>query len=485
MKILFLFPRWTYIFGVFSRIAKQTSGFLPLNIAYLAAIAEKAGHSVKIVDGEAEELTTEVLLRKVREFSPDLIGLTCTTPLFHAVKELASKIKNGFDIPIMVGGHHVSLLREKALEDCFDFLFVGESEISFAEFLECYEQGGDLSAVRGLLFRRSGQTVFTGEAGRIQDLDTIPFPARYLLRSDRYKLGTLRGRVQYTSIMMTRGCPFECIYCANIVSGRQVRRRSIKNVADEIEQVINDFGTRHFYFVDDILTLSKEYALGLCNEIDKRKLRITYEGSTRANLFDEELAQRLAKTGLIRISFGLESADPNVLKIIKKDIPLESYIQANRLTNKYGIETINSVMLGLPGEDRQSIQRTISFLCRAKDIHHATYSIAMPYPGTEFYEMARKGEYGLTLQSEDFSKYQRYGSAVLSIYDISPDDLLYFQKLGLLKIYLCPWRIVPMLKRIRLAAIVIPALSTLWELFRKSLYWRINRNIYRQLPGER
>ena len=207
--------------------------------------------------------------------------------------------------------------------------------------------------------------------------------------------------------------------------------------------------------------------MNLCDEIDKRKIKITFEGSTRANLVDEELIQHLASSGLIRISFGLESADPEILKIIKKDVPLESYVEANRLTNKYGIETINSVMLGLPGETRESIKRTISFLRRSREIQHATYSIAMPYPGTEFYEMARKGECGLRLHTEDFSKYQRYDSAVLSVNSISPEEFIYFQKIGLLKIYLTPWRIFPAIKRFGILALISPLFAAIKSIFNK------------------
>ena len=458
MKISFLFPCWTEVFGPFSKVARKTA-LLPLNITCLAAIAEKEGHEVQIVDGEIEDLSNKDIVKRVRDFSPDLIGMTATTPIFHLVVKLAKALKEEMDVPIMVGGHHVTLFKENVFGENFDFLFVGEADASFTDFLKCYASNGDLNTVKGLIFRRKGEPVFTGKPAIIQDLDELPFPARHLLKYERYKVGTLRGTLNYTSIMTTRGCPFQCIYCSNSVYGRKVRRRSIGNVISEIEQVVDRFGVRHFYFVEDVLTLSKQYSLSLCDEIDKRKLKITFEGSTRANLFDEELARRLAKSGLIRLSFGLESADPKVLKIIKKQVSLESYIKANSLTNKYGIETINSVMLGLPGEDQASIERTIAFLRKAKDIHHTTYGIAIPYPGTEFYEMAKKGEYGLKLHTEDFSKYQRYGNAVLSVGDLSPDDLIRLQKVGLLKIYLTSWRIWPMLKRVKFSSLIFPT----WE----------------------
>lgn len=459
MKVSFLFPCWTEVFGKFSKLAQKTSGFPPLNMAILAGIAEKLGHQIQIIDGEIEGLNNQEIIKRVKEFSPDLIGMTGTTPGFHLVVRLARELKEQMNVPIMAGGHHVTLFKEKVFDKCFDFFFASEADISFADFLKLYEKNGDLTKVKGLLFRHNGEIVFTGNPGLTQDLDAIPFPARHLLKFEKYKVGTLHGTLNYTSIMTTRGCPFECIYCSNSVYGRNVRRRSIENVIAEIELVVNKFGIKHFYFVEDVLTLNKEFSLKLCDELDRRGLKITFEGSTRANLFDEELAKRMSKSGLIRISFGLESADPKVLKIIKKQVPLESYIQANKLTKKYGIETINSVMLGLPGEDRESIEKTIAFLRKAKDIQHTTYGIAMPYPGTEFYEMAKKGEYGLKLHTEDFSKYQRYGSAVLSVENLTPDDLIRLQKVGLLKIYFTSWRIWPMLKRVKFRSLVVPVLE--------------------------
>ena len=464
MRILFLFPGWTDVFGQFSKLAKKTSGFPPLNMSILAAIAEEAGHEAQIIDGEIEQLTNLDIVERVKEFSPDLIGITGTTPIFHLVQRLAITIKDHMNVPIMVGGHHVTLFKEKVFEDCFDYFFISEAETAFAEFLEKFDSKQDFVDIPGLLFRKNGETVFTGKPELTKDLDAIPFPARHLLKNELYQLGTLHGTKKYTSIMTTRGCPFQCIYCSNIVYGRKVRRRSIENVMEEIEHVVNTLGIRHFYFVEDVLTLNRKYTLSLCDEIDKRNLEITFEGSTRANLVDDELVERMANSGLIRISFGLETADPKILKIIKKDVPLEKYIEANKLTNKYGIETINSVMLGLPGQDRKSVNKTIAFLRQAKDIQHATYGIAMPYPGTEFYEMAKQGQHGLTLHTDDFSQFQRYGSAVLTVNDMSPEELLRLQKIGLLKIYLTSWRLWPMLRRVKVTSLVLPFLGALWAM---------------------
>ena len=217
-------------------------------------------------------------------------------------------------------------------------------------------------------------------------------------------------------------------FCSTSIYGNRVRRRSTGNVISEIKHIIYDMGIDHFYFLDDTLTLDRRYILDLCDEVEKEGLKFTWEGGTRANLIDEELIARMAACGLIRISFGLESADTEVRGIIKKEVPLESYVAANELTNKYGIETINSVMLGLPGDTYGSIEKTISFVRNSRAIKHATFGIAMPYPGSEMYEMALKGEHGLKLETQDFSKYQRYNSAVMTVNGISPDELLRLQK---------------------------------------------------------
>jgi radical SAM superfamily enzyme YgiQ (UPF0313 family) len=229
----------------------------------------------------------------------------------------------------------------------------------------------------------------------------------------------------------------------------------------EIEYIVNTLGIDHIYFLDDTFTLDRKYVLYLCDEIIKRKLKFTFELGTRANLWDEELVIRLKQSGLIRASFGLESADPEVRKIIKKGVPLESYHTANGLNNRLGIETINSVMLGLPGETRESIQKTITFLRNSKDIHHATYGIAMPYPGTEMLQMAINGESGLKLVEKDLSKYNRYSSAVMEVNGITPSELVELQVKGLAQIYSCYWRIIPMIRRHGVTALFMPMLQVL------------------------
>ena len=204
----------------------------------------------------------------------------------------------------------------------------------------------------------------------------------------------------------------------------------MERVVQELEEIVNVQKIRQIYFIDDTLTVDRKFIFSLCDEIETRKLKLTFEGGIRANLWDEELASRLKSCGLIRISFGLETAVPEMLKLIMKDVPLEVNLAANRINNKLGIETLNSGMLGLPGDTRETIRETVDFLCKARDIHHTTYGIAMIYPGTEFRAMAERGEHGLRLVNRDFSKMQRYGSAVMEVNGVARSDDTYPTSLG-------------------------------------------------------
>jgi len=467
MRLTLILPSWFKVFGSFDRAARNFLLVPPLNLMYLAAIAEENGHSVQLIDGEAERLSLSGIVDRVKEFSPDLIGITSTTPTFHLAAELAGELKKGMQTPIVAGGPHITFFREKVFYDSFDYFVIGQCEGTFAAFLNAIDNGGDVSGIPGLVFRKNGKTVFTGENPQLFNLNELPFPARHLLKLDEYIAGSLRGKKKYTTIMCSRGCPFSCVFCSTDIYGKRVRTRPVANVIKEIKHVINDFGIDHFYFEDDTLTLNRKFILELCGEIEKENLKFTWEGHTRANLFDEELASRMSRCGLIRLSFGLETADENVMEILKKGgVKPQHLVTANELATKYNIESANSVMLGLPGDTRESIKKTISFIRNNRAIKHSTFGIAIPYPGSEMYQMALRGEHGLKLLTQDFSKYQRYNSAVMSVNGMMPEELLRLQRIGLLKIYAVPWRIRPLLKRYGILSPIKPLLGSLAECVR-------------------
>lgn len=447
MRVGFIYPAWTKSYGIFGYFARRNSSWPPLNLALLGAVVQQQGHETFIVDGTLGELSVEKTVAKALSKKPDIIGLTSYSPFFHVQVELATALKKAApDLPIMIGGSHATIVKEKALLECFDYVFVGEAENTLPEFLSRLENGKDFSSLKGVVWRGAdGQPVFEGSAPATEDFDALPIPDRDLVDSRQYFLGTLQGRNPFTLIQTTRGCPWKCIFCASEeLNTTRILRRSPASVVAEMKGVVEKYGIRHFFFVDDVLTLYDEHILEICDLIEKEGLDVTWEGSTRANLIDDAQAKRMAECGLIRMSFGLETVDTEMRKTMKKKVPLKYYIDANRILNKYNIESMNSVMIGLPGESEETVRTMLKFLSENRDIKQANLAIAVPYPGTEFHRIARNGENGMTLHTDDFSQYRRYGTAVTTVGDLSPKDLVELQNEGFVRIYAAPWRWAPM-----------------------------------------
>lgn len=449
MKVLFVYLSWTGEYGIISHFARRAGVYPPLNLALLAAIAEQAGHEAVMIDAEADCIPMDKTIKKAMEVNPDVICMTGKSPFFHLSKTFAEGLKEaGCDIPTVVGGQHITIMEEKVFFPCFDYGFVGEVEDTFPQFLDCLEKGKDVSQVEGLLYRKNGVVRYTGKHMYQRDLDSLPFPARHLLPMHKYKLGTMEGRKNFTSIQTIRGCPWKCIFCASeALNTTSIGMRSPESTIKEIKECIEKWGIRHYMFVDDVLTLYPKHICGIAEMLIKEGLNITFEGSTRANLVTDEVIEKLKKAGLIRLSFGLETVDTEMRKTMNKKVPLEHYTRANKILGEHGVEALNSVMLGLPGETPKTIRKTLDFLRNDRYVKQANFAIAVPYPGTEFHEIAKRGDQGVQLITDDFSKYRRYGSAVTNVNGMTQQDLIDFQNEGFVSIYSVPWRWKPMLKK--------------------------------------
>jgi radical SAM superfamily enzyme YgiQ (UPF0313 family) len=469
MKILFVSPTWTEDFGIFSSIAKKRNSQPPLGILYLASVAEKRGHDVRVIDADVENYTIDSLTNEILLHKFDLVGITATSPIFHKAVSLAGALKaNGFRNPVVIGGEHLNIFRKDAFFDCFDFGFYGESDLGFADFLEHIENNdGNFENMKGFIYRKDGRVIETPPSSRIEDLDSLEFPAMHLLKHDKYVMTFAKFRPRrYVPIMATRGCPFKCVYCSEPLTNPFVRFRSPRNVVDEMEKWVKNVGITHFFFMDSNLTLKREQAIKICEEIIDRKLKVTFEGWTRANLVDKGILALLKKAGLIRISYGIESGDPEILKIIRKEVSHEDILRAFRITAEAGIEAACSVMIGLPGETRASARRTIEFVRKIPQILYANLSIANPYPGTEMYDWAMHGKHGIHLLIKDFSDYRRYDHSPIAVNDLGQKDLVQLQKLGLLRIHLTPRRMFAAARMIGFGRIIPVFLSLLKESFR-------------------
>jgi radical SAM superfamily enzyme YgiQ (UPF0313 family) len=460
MGILLIQPPWLEIFGRYKNAAKIGTFDPPLGLCYLASAVERDGHSVRILDAEAERKNIEEIVEEVRVNSPDLVGITSTTPTFYRAVELANKIKREKAIPIVLGGAHITALPEQVMQEYpfFDYGVYGEGERTFSELVNALEIGGPIDRIKGILFRREdGQVIKTEPRPFEQDLDSLSFPDRGLLRSDRYLFSVPhRGIIPYTGIVASRGCPFQCVFCfASSMSGIEVRYRSPSKILDEIAYVVSTLRINHFRFFDNNLILNRKRLRELCNGLIKRKLDITWEGETCINIFDEDLLSLMKRAGLVRLSFGLESGNPEILKAIGKDVSERKIRTAYKMAKKLGIETRSSIILGLPYETKMTVMETLRFIRNIKECDQAYINIATPYPGTKFYKMALNGESGIRLLSKDYSKYNRYGNAVIEVNDLTRADLIRFQKKGFRIFYLTPRRIYYNLKRAGLRAAIL------------------------------
>ncbi len=456
MKITFLYPSWTGEFGLFGHFAKRNATWPPLNLALLAAIARQSGWDAEIIDAEALGLDKYHLAQRAVQSRADVIGLSAYSPFYHLSCDVAREIKSIKPAQCIIGGGpHFTIMKEKAFTEEFDFAFIGEAEESLPMWLGYYEQARWFwNDVPGLLYRDQGvvrqssvetrwvsdETKKGSELGRYP-LDRFPQPARDLLPMRRYKLGTKDGRRHFSSIQTMRGCPWTCIFCASdALKTTRVVMRSPASVVREMQDTVKLYGVDHFYIVDDVLTLWPQHITEICDLIDQFGLKITFEGSTRANMVTDALMKRMAKSGLVRLCFGLETVDPEMRETMEKKVPLSAYVTANAICNRHGVEATNSCMIGLPGESRKTVEMLFSFLESARDVLQANFAVAVPYPGTKFHEWAAQGTHGVGLLGKDFSEYLRYGHAVSKTDQASAQQLIEWQNEGFVRFYSKPFR---------------------------------------------
>ncbi|MBU1076026.1 MAG: B12-binding domain-containing radical SAM protein, partial [Spirochaetes bacterium] len=450
---------WVEIYGSFKHLLKVVSFMPPLGLIYLAAYLEENNHTVKVIDADAGRHTVDDILNDVKSFKPDLIGVTGTTPVFNSAKTLIQSIAKKFDIPIIMGGVHLSVMPEDTMEKIPEIKVgvIGEGEETLLEIVRMYsKKKKNLNSIKGIVYREKGKIKRT-PVRPAMDLNKLPMPDRELLDLDYYLFSVPGKGFERTTLLATsRGCPYSCTFCSSkTIWGQCVRLRDVENVLDEIDHVVNKLNIKYINFSDDTFTLNRNRIIEICEGIKKRNLDFKWEAMSRANLLDEELLKLMKETGLTRLSIGIESGDPEILKRMKKGIELDDIRKVYKLVNKLKIETRGSLMIGHPYETKKSVWNTFKFIRKLKGLLQVYINIATPFPGTEMYEMALKGIGGTKLLTKDFSQFRRYGNAVMEVNDLSRDDLIRLQKIGFLYFYLTPRRIVYNLYRAGFKAAVV------------------------------
>lgn len=375
----------------------------PLGLAYIAGVLEKEGYDVKIIDAPALDISNEKLGAMLKKESPDVIGVTSTTPtIYDAVKAIiTAKRSCPYTITVM-GGYHITFLPEETMMMCpaLDIGVIGEGEATMVDLLKSLEEKKPMSEVDGIVYRKDGKIVRNRPRKLIENLDEIPFPARHLLPLDRYTI--LGEKRRLGNVMTSRGCPFSCIFCSSsLFYGRRFRARSPKNVVDEIEELVYKYKIRSIEIVDDAFTINLKRAWEIAKEIINRGLDIWWACGARVDLVTKELLKMFKRAGCEVIYYGIESGSEKVLKILKKGITLEQVKKAVKWAKEVGMEVVGSFIIGTPGETKEDVMKTINF-AKNCDIDFAQFTAMTPYPGTEVYEIAKRE--GLLL-TKDWSKY--------------------------------------------------------------------------------
>lgn len=357
----------------------------PLGLAYLAAVLEKANYNVKILDAFALQLSWNDFERAIKHERPDVVGISGMSPVIDTSFRTA-KICRKYTKYIVMGGPHVSIFKNAIFTQCpeIDFAIYGEGEIAFLEFVRRLDENTDFKKVKGLI-NRDG---VNPPQELIEDLDSIPFPARHLLPNRAYKY-ILSVKENVTTMFTSRGCPYKCIFCDKSVFGSKWRCRSPENILDEIEKIVKDINVDSIIFYDDLFTLKKERVLKFCEEILKRNIKIDWKCEGRADLVDEEILSMMKRAGCSMIAYGVESGNEKGLLYLNKKTNLEDVRRAFKLTHKSGIRSMAYFVLGIPNETYEDELNTIEF---AKKINptYAQFSILSPYYGTWLYEEAKK-----------------------------------------------------------------------------------------------
>jgi magnesium-protoporphyrin IX monomethyl ester (oxidative) cyclase len=396
--------------------------FQPLDIAYVAAVLEKQ-HKVCIIDAPTEGLrnleeidgkryriglTNKEMSDRIKQWSPSVVVITIpfsgwSKTAFDAASAAKSVDK---DLTTVLMGLHPSARPVDCLvHPHIDFAVIGEPEQTVFELAGVLEQGKaeGLKKVRGIAFVKNGKTTVTPPRPAIQDLDSLPFPARHLLPMEAYfaavKENPLRGEIRkpWTIMITSRGCPYNCVFCTvHVVMGKKWRARSPENVVNEIEQVVHTYHVKQVDFLDDNLTLDKKRMETICDLIVKRGLDIEWftPSGVRADTLDENLLTKMKESGCKKIRVAPESGVQRVVdQIVRKNLKLNDVEKAVVLSKKVGIKVGCFFVIGLIGETKKDIEETINYAYKLRRLgaDGFIFSIATPQYGTELYEQAERG----------------------------------------------------------------------------------------------
>lgn len=406
MRILLIYPPIRKKERYSSTIGQAGGNQIPLGVFYLASYLRQFDHEVNVIDGEAHSRSSADILNYIREFKPELVGISSTTVAFHRSLEISTGIKTNWpNLLVVLGGPHISSNVTHAMSFAsFDFGVIGEGELTLKHLVDALHNEHDLSSVQGLAYRENRHLVINSPRTLIDDLSSIPFPA-YDLISDisLYTPPPCNFKKQPAiNIITSRGCPNLCTFCDRSVFGQKLRHRNPTNIADEIEYLVNTYNVREIAFVDDTFTYNSRKKLRPLFEIlNDRGIFFPWTCMSSINTVDIKLLKFMKEHGCSHISFGIESGSEDILKLIKKNTSLDCAKDVINWCAEIGIQTKGFFMIGHPQETHKSMEQTIQ-LALDLPLNDVVVTINTPIPGSIQYKEAK--QYG-SLDETDWSKF--------------------------------------------------------------------------------
>lgn len=394
-RVLLAQPLWpkSQQWGRFAKGAGNNT--FAYGMASIAAVAEKAGFSVNVLDTQVEETSETEFIRFLEEGRFDVIGMPCYTGSALWVFDTAKLCKRILpDAVVILGNIHPTIMPQETLQECpeVDAVVIGEGELTFLDLLHHYRDGkSSLKDILGIAFRDRNEVVVNAPRPLIQDLNTLPMPAYHLFPMEKYVFVAYWVRRYPTfGITINRGCPFRCAFCnANTIHGRKLRHKSHERIIEEIKFLQTRYGARGFVFQDSTFTTDKTWVHSFCEELIRQNIHIPWSCLSRVDTLDEEILRVMKQAGCWCISLGIESGNQKSLDLIMKGTTVEQNCKAVELALKTGIYIGGTYIIGLPGEDESDVNRTIAF---AKDLatHFALFFLPVPFPGTRLWELCKK-----------------------------------------------------------------------------------------------
>jgi len=387
--------------------------FMPLGLAYVGAALRQGGHSVEVIDFEVASTN----YRKVRYGNYDVVGITSDTTRWPAAVKVAAVAKEAGAI-VVAGGPHASFMDEDALSTGnVDYVVRYEGEVTMVDLMNHLQAGADVTDVLGISYRRDGHLVRTPQRPFIENLDSVPWPARDLFPRKSYR-SRFEGR-ELANVLSSRGCPFNCDFCScSVLAGLRWRSRSVENILDELEYLNRREGYGSVAFFDDNFTLDPNRAVAISEGILKRGLDIKWWAFSRSDtpVKHPEVVEVMARAGLREAFVGFESSDQETLNSSNKKSTIEASQEAMRVFRKHKVKVWGAFMLGFEGETEDMIKKTIKFAKRLNP-YIAQFSLVTPYPGTKLFEKV-KGK----LHTRDWRRFWG-GEPTFKMPGLAPDRL--------------------------------------------------------------